>query len=53
MLLAPARCGRADRRENCSWYGRYLWIGIADGFWVFFMVSLLPGAHGLALSGFA
>ena len=39
-LLGQVRSGRST--ENCSWYGRYLWIGIADADCVFFMVSLLP-----------
>jgi hypothetical protein len=31
------RSGRST--VNCSWYGRYLWIGMPEGCCVFFMVS--------------
>ena len=38
--VRPRAVGQS-RRANCSWYGRYLWIGIPEGFWVFSMMVAL------------
>ena len=37
--VRPRAVGQID--GICSWYGRYLWIGMPEGFWEFSMVSLL------------
>ena len=39
-FVGQVRSGRST--ANCSWYGRYLWIGMADG--------LLRVLHGLCFS---
>jgi hypothetical protein len=38
-LEGQVRSGRSTR--ICSWKGRYLWTGIEEGFWEFFMMVLL------------